>query len=101
MTDGQSSVGRDSASSGDRTASSFTVQDLRERVTSRRRRARRDRRQSAKWVVNRSRRQKVRTLAVCAGALLLMALGLYFGLAHQESGAPVESTAPMGAVSIV
>ena len=101
MTNGQSSVGRDSARRGGGTVSPFTVQELRERVTARRRRARQDRRHSTKWVVNRSRRQKVRTVAVCAGALLLMALGLYFGLARQEGPAPVESAAPPGAARAV
>ena len=48
-------------------------------------RRRLEQRQNAKWVANRSRRQKVRTVAVCAGALLLMAIGLYFGLSRQES----------------
>jgi len=52
-------------------------------------------------VVFRSRRQKVRTLAVCAGTLLLMALGLYLGLAHQESTGPLESAAPIGAAGLV
>jgi hypothetical protein len=100
MTNGHSSVGRDSNRSG-RTVPRFTLEELRERAIARRRRTRQNRRQSAKWVVNRSRREKVRTLAVCAGALLLMALGLYFGLAHQEGSSPVESVAPVGAVSIV
>jgi hypothetical protein len=106
MTNVQSSIGRESDGGGGGgygkgKASAAEVEVLRERVTARRRRARKARRESANWVVNRSRRQKVRTLAVCAGALLLMAVGLYFGLARQESTAPVESAAPTGAVGIV
>ena len=101
MTNGRSSFGSDSDRSENGTASAFTLAVSRERVTSRRRRARKDRRRRADWVVNRSRRQKARTLAVCAGALLLMALGLYFGLAHQESSGPVESAGPIGAAVIV
>jgi transcriptional regulator GlxA family with amidase domain len=52
-------------------------------------------------MVTQSRRQKVRTVAVCAGTLLLMALGLYLGLAHQESTGSLESAAPIGAAGIV
>jgi transcriptional regulator GlxA family with amidase domain len=87
MTNGQSSV---------RNQTSAPVQVLRERVIARRRRARKERRETANWVVARSRRQKVRTLAVCAGTLLLMALGLYLGLAHQEVTGPFESATPIG-----
>ncbi len=95
MTNGESTVG------GNRTSPPVEVQMLRERVTTRRRRARKDRRPSGKWIAARSRRQKVRTLAVCAGTLLLMALALYFGLARQESPGPVESATPLGATGIV
>jgi hypothetical protein len=97
MTNGHSSVGGDSDRSDHGTVSPRTLEVLRKRGT-RRRRARQDRRRSAAWVVGRSRRRTVRTFAVCVGALLLMALGLYFGLAHQESSGPVESAAPLGAV---
>ena len=44
-------------------------------------------RRPPKRIASRSRREKVRTLAVCTGALLLMALGLYFGLSRQEAAA--------------
>ena len=64
-------------------------------------RRRLEQRESAKRMASRSRRERVRTLAVCAGALLLMALGLYFGLAHQENAAPVESAAHQGTVRTV
>jgi hypothetical protein len=101
MMNGQSGVGSDSDRSDNGTVSPFTSVGLRQRGTTRRRRARQNRREGAHWVVGRSRRQTVRTLAVCAGALLLMAIGLYFGLARQESAAPVEGAAPTGAVGAV
>ena len=94
MTNGQSSV-------GSRTSAPAPVRVLRERATARRRRARKERRQAANWVITRSRRQKVRTLAVCTGTLLLMALGLYLGLAHQGNTGPFQSATPRGAASIV
>lgn len=65
-----------------------------EQVSVRRRRARRGHRgahRSGRWVV-RTRNRWIRTLALCTGVLLLMALGLYFGLAHQES-APSDGAA--------
>jgi hypothetical protein len=99
MTNGQPSV--DSGRSGSGTITPFALEKLRERVVARRRL---EQRQTAQWFVNRSRREKVRTAAVCAGALLLMALGLYFGLARQEAPPSVEGAAPAGAarsVSIV
>jgi hypothetical protein len=94
MTNGQSSVGRDTDPRGDGRVPSFTLDELRVRAVARRRL---EQRETAKRMASRSRRERLRTLVVCAGALLLMALGLYFGLARQES-APVESTAPFGAV---
>ncbi len=93
MTNGQSSVGRDSDRSVNGTASSFTLEELRVRVVARRRL---EQRESELRVGSRSRREKVRTVAVCVGALLLMALGLYFGLSRQEAP-PVEGAAPAGA----
>jgi hypothetical protein len=62
----------------------------RERVTVRHRRARQGRSPSrGQWVTpSRSRRRAVRTFALCTGVLLLMAIGLYFGLARQENAAP-------------
>ena len=103
MTNGQSSVGRDRDRSDNGIVAPPPVEASRTRVTSRRRRARQDRRRSATWIAGRSRRRTVRTLAVCAGALLLMALGLYFGLEHQESRGSLEGAVPVavGAVGIV
>ena len=98
MTNGQASVDTEGQPGGNRASSSVSLEKMRLRAVARRRIARR---KNAIWVGSRSRREKMRTMAVCAGALLLMALGLYFGLSHQESSGPVESVAPMGAVSIV
>ena len=93
MTNGQSSVdkGRDPRDSG--TVSPFTLEELRVRAVARRRL---EQQENAKRIVSRSRREKVRTVAVCTGALLLMALGLYFGLTRQEAPPPVEGAAPAG-----
>ena len=95
MTNGQASVGSDGDPNDDGTVFPLL---FRERVTKRRRRARQNRREGAHWVAGRSRRLTVRTFAVCAGALLLMAIGLYFGLSRQESRAPLEGAAPPGSV---
>jgi hypothetical protein len=96
MTNGQSSV--NPTRSGTKAGSTYTLGQLRVRAVARRRIARG---QTAKWVGNRSRRKKIHTLAVCVGTLLLMAIGLYFGLSRQEATGPVESVAPMAAVVIV
>jgi hypothetical protein len=66
-----------------------------ERVSVRRRRSRRGHRseQRGDRRVVRARTRWVRTLALCTGVLLLMALGLYFGLARQESAAPSDGAA--------
>jgi transcriptional regulator GlxA family with amidase domain len=92
MTNRQSSVGIDS--DGHKTVVPYTLEKVRVRAVARRRT---NRRQTAKWIGNRSRRQKMRTVAVCVGTLLLMALGLYFGLLHQEATGPVESAASIRA----
>ena len=96
MTNGQSSV--DTDRSGNKTVSPFTLEELRARAVARRRI---EQQQTAKWVGNRSRREKMRTLSVCVGTLLLMALGLYFGLSHQEARSPDGSAEPIGAAGIV
>jgi hypothetical protein len=102
MTNGQSSVDSD----GRDLVSPLAPELNRERVTVRRRRARSassagsDRRQRARWVATRSRRRTARAFALCAGVLLLMAIGLYFGLAHQENAAPVEGAVTAGAVGV-
>ena len=54
----------------------------------RRRRARRSH-SSRRWAAARSYRRMVRNAVVCTGVLLLMALGLYFGLSRQDQGSPV------------
>jgi hypothetical protein len=100
MTNGQSSVGSD----GSDLITPPAPELHRERVSVRRRRARSarsDKGRSAAWVATRSRRRTARAFALSAGVLLLMAIGLYFGLAHQDNAAPVEGAAPAGAVGIV
>jgi len=66
----------------------------RERVVVRRRRARGPRRHRPTWSVRVSRQRAIRMFMVCAGVLVLMGLGLYFGLSRQEV-APAESAAPI------
>jgi hypothetical protein len=66
-----------------------TVEIRRARVVVRRRRAH-SRSKSREWTALRSRRRTIRTAVVCAGVLVLMALGLYVGLLHQEAAAPAE-----------
>jgi hypothetical protein len=90
MANGQPSVDRDRDRSGNGTVSPFTLDELRVRAVARRRL---EQQESAKRIVSRSRRERVRTVAVCTGALLLMALGLYFGLSRQEAP-PAEGAAP-------
>lgn len=54
-----------------------------------RRRRARGSRSGRRWVAARSYRRMVRNVVVCTGVLLLMALGLYLGLARQDQGSPV------------
>ncbi len=91
MSNGQSGVERDGDRDGYGTVSPFTLEELRLRAVARRRL---EQQETAKRLASRSRREKVRTVAVCTGALLLMALGLYFGLARQDAPPPVEGAAP-------
>jgi hypothetical protein len=70
---------------------SIAVPEIRrERVVVRRRRGR-SRPRVGQWSAMRSRRRTVRAFLVCTGVLVLMALGLYFGLSRQEI-APAESS---------
>ena len=71
---------------GDEAAGSASQSLRRERITVRRRRPRTnpDPRQ---WVAARSRQRRARMVALSTGFLLLMALGLYYGLSRQEGGA--------------
>jgi hypothetical protein len=99
MTDGRTDGQMNAGSDG--TVASVVPTSERERITVRRRRARQGHRQGPKWGAARSRKQLVRTFALCAGALLVMAIGLYFGLSHQESlgpGAARSVGVGMGAV---
>jgi hypothetical protein len=65
-----------------------TPERYRERVAVRRRRPGK-RRAVRRWSAANARKRVLRTFAVCAGVLLLMALGLYYGLARQEA-APAD-----------
>jgi hypothetical protein len=71
----------------------------RRQVTVRRRRARKGVRHN-RWVAARSRTRVFRTAAVCTGVLLLMALGLYFGLSRQESAGSGEGATQGGVVGV-
>jgi len=63
----------------------------RERITVRRRRPR-SKRDPNRWVAARARHQRARMVALSAGFLLLMALGLYYGLSRQEGGGLPQGT---------
>jgi hypothetical protein len=53
-----------------------------------------------RWTARASRRRTLRAAFVCAGVLVLMAVGLYFGLSRQEAAAPAEGAfRPMIAMS--
>jgi hypothetical protein len=65
----------------------------RERVVVRRRRGRGRHHKGGVWTARASRRKTIRAVLVCAGVLLMMALGLYYGLSRQEA-APAESSHP-------
>jgi hypothetical protein len=64
----------------------------RDRTVVRRRRRSGRRRNVRTWRARAARRAHVRTLLLSAGVLLLMAVGLYFGLARQEAAAPSEGS---------
>jgi hypothetical protein len=63
-------------------------------IVTRRRRARRVRQHGRRWVAARSRKRMLRTTVVCATVLLLMAVGLYFGLSRQDVARPEEGVLP-------
>ena len=92
MANGQSSIVTDRSSN--KTVSLNNLEELRVRVVARRRL---DQKQTAKWMGNRVRREKLRTVAVCVGTLLLMALGICLGLSHQDAAGPAGSVTPLGA----
>ena len=66
-----------------------TPERSRDRVAVRRRRGSKTRPHARRWAARSSRGRFVRTFLVCTGVLMLMALGLYYGLSHQES-APAD-----------
>jgi hypothetical protein len=71
---------------------SISVPELRrERMVVRRRRAHSRHRRGGRWAARTSRRKMLRAFAVCAGILVLMAVGLCFGLARQDLP-PAESS---------
>ena len=76
-------------------ASALPIEVLRQRVTAR---SRLERPSAEDWKVVHARRQKVRMFAVCAGALLLMGLGLYLELSLEDRPPPSGSMAPAFAV---
>jgi len=88
----------DVSDAGDESVSSLPLDVLRERAKARRRR---ESLEAKDWNVVDSRRQKLRMFAVSVGALLLMGLGLYFELTHQDSPPPDESVAPAAAVGTI
>jgi hypothetical protein len=71
---------------------------IRERVVVRKRRSRKPH-NSRRWSARASRRRAVRNFLVCAAVLLMMAVGVYLGLARQDV-APVEGfvTPPPGGI---
>ena len=72
----------------------------RERVVVRRRRGRsRRHHEHRNWTARASRRKMIRAFVVCTGVLVLMALGLYFGLSRQEL-APAEGSLKKTAVAM-
>ena len=76
---------------------SIPVPELRrERVAVRRRRAHSRRHVGGRWVARTSRRKVLRVVAVCAGILVLMAVGLYFGLERlpADSSRGIPAIAP-------
>ena len=74
------------------TAPTTVAEPQPERGAVRRRRSGRNRGRSKQWNVRSSRKRTVRTFVVCASVLLLMALGLYFGLSREETR-PSETSA--------
>jgi hypothetical protein len=78
---------------------SIAVPEIRrQRLVVRRRRGR-GRHSTPRWTAIRSRRRTLRAFVVCASVLMLMALGLYFGLSRQEM-APAESSMGKSVVAV-
>ena len=87
-------IDREPGAGGSRAASGTAIPEViperyRERVVVRRRRCFPDRRPRP-WSARMARTRFLRMFAVSAGVLLLMAIGLYFGLARQEAAAPAD-----------
>jgi hypothetical protein len=77
---------------------SISVPELRrERVVVRRRRAHSRHRRGRDWAARTSRRKVLRAFAVCAGILVLMAVGLYLGLERHELS-PAENSRRIPAI---
>jgi hypothetical protein len=77
------------STSSDTAIPEVTPERYRQRVVVRRRRPGKHRR-APQWSARRGRKHLLRTFAVSAGVLLIMALALYFGLARQEAAAPAD-----------
>jgi hypothetical protein len=84
-----------------RDVSTVVPEIRRERVVVRRRRARgsHHHHHRVSWSARASRRKVVRAFLVCIGVLVLMTLGLYYGLSRQEV-APAEGSAHRPAVAM-
>ena len=77
------------STSSDTAIPEVTPERYRQRVVVRRRRPGTHRR-APQWSARMARTRFLRMFAVSAGVLLLMAIGLYFGLARQEAAAPAD-----------
>jgi transcriptional regulator GlxA family with amidase domain len=79
-----------------------TTELHRERVVVRKRRSRSRKhhhQHRVSWTARASRRRAIRVFVLCAGVLVLMAVGLYFGLARENNSAPAESSRDSSAIA--
>ena len=89
-------VAPDVASSQD--VPTVVPQVRRDPMVVRRRRSRGRHRHRRDWTAQRSHRRIIRAAVVCVGVLVVMALGLYFGLARQDI-TPIEGSHPKPAAA--
>ena len=76
------------------------ISDPRRRRTVERRRRSKRVQYAAQWVVARSRKRTLKTVAVCTGVLLLMAIGLYLGLSRQDSARETEGATKFSPIGL-